>query len=119
MAGTCNLFQSLKQIQKYLHEMAMPQICILSKIVELTLFVYILHTLTSSNMCAVMIGDVRKHGKVVPLGFRMMECFLQAGFANKEIIIKEQHNCRFTDYWEKQNNHFLLLAHEYIFAFQK
>ena len=26
-------------------------------------------------MCAVMIGDIRKCGKVVPLGFRMMECF--------------------------------------------
>ena len=49
----------------------------------------------------------------------MMECFLRAGFTNKEIIIKEQHNCRSTDYWEKQNNSFLLLAHEYIFVFQK
>lgn len=77
------------------------------------------HVLKKGKMCAVMIGDVRKHGKVIPLGFRMMECFLQAGFTNKEIIIKEQHNCRSTDYWEKQNNSFLLLAHEYIFVFQK
>ena len=46
-----------------------------------------------------MIGDVRKHGKVIPLGFRMMECFLNVGFLNKEIIIKEQHNCRSTKYW--------------------
>lgn len=75
--------------------------------------------LKKGKMCAVMIGDVRKHAKVIPLGFRMMECFLQAGFTNKEIIIKEQHNCRSTDYWEKQNNNFLLLAHEYIFVFQK
>jgi len=75
--------------------------------------------LKKSKMCAVMIGDIRKYGKVIPLGFRMMECFLQAGFTNKEIIIKEQHNCRSTDYWEKQNNNFLLLAHEYIFVFQK
>lgn len=43
---------------------------------------------------------------------------LQAGFVNKEIIIKEQHNCRSTDYWETQNNNFLLLAHEYIFVFR-
>jgi hypothetical protein len=64
-------------------------------------------------------GDMRKRGKVIPLGFRMMECFLQAGFTNKEIIIKEQHNCRSMHYWEKQNNNFLLLAHEYIFVFQK
>ena len=75
--------------------------------------------LKKGKMCAVMIGDVRKYAKVIPLGFRMMECFLQAGFTNKEIIIKEQHNCRSTDYWEKQNNNFLLLAHEYIFVFQK
>lgn len=75
--------------------------------------------LKKGKMCAVMIGDIRKCGKVVPLGFHMMECFLKAGFTNKEIIIKEQHNCRSTDYWEKQNNNFLLLAHEYIFVFQK
>ncbi len=75
--------------------------------------------LKRGKMCAVMIGDMRKHGKVIPLGFRLMECFLQAGFTNKEIIIKEQHNCRSTDYWEKQNNNFLLLAHEYILVFQK
>ena len=75
--------------------------------------------LKKGKMCAVMIGDVRKYGKVISLGFRMMECFLRAGFTNKEIIIKEQHNCRSTDYWGKQNNNFLLLAHEYIFVFQK
>ena len=62
--------------------------------------------LKKGKMCSVMIGDMRKNGKVVPLGFSVMECFLQAGFVNKEIIIKEQHNCRSTDYWEKQNNKF-------------
>ena len=75
--------------------------------------------LKNGKMCALMIGDIRKFGKVVPLGFRTMECFLQAGFANKEIIIKEQHNCRSTGYWAGRNNDFLLLAHEYIFVFQK
>ena len=75
--------------------------------------------LKKGKMCAVMMGDTRKYGKVVPLGFRMMECFLQAGFSNKEIIIKEQHNCHSTEYWENQSNNFLLLAHEYIFVFQK
>lgn len=53
--------------------------------------------LKKGKMCAVMIGDLRKYGKVIPLGFRMMECFLQTGFMNKEIIIKEQHNCRSTE----------------------
>ena len=75
--------------------------------------------LKKGKICAVMIGDVRRYGKVIPLGFRIMECFLRAGFTNKEIIIKEQHNCRSTEYWQRQNNSFLLLAHEYIFVFQK
>ena len=75
--------------------------------------------LKKGKMCAVMIGDIRKYGKVIPLGFRMMECFLQVGFMNKEIIIKEQHNCLSTDYWKEQKCNFLLLAHEYIFVFQK
>ena len=64
-------------------------------------------------------GDIRKNGCVVPLGFRTMEAFLGAGFKNKEIIIKEQHNCRSTPYWKGKLKDFLLLAHEYIFVFQK
>lgn len=75
--------------------------------------------LKNGKICAVMIGDIRKSGKVVPLGFRMMECFLKEGFSSKEIIIKEQHNCKSQEYWEKQDNNFLMLAHEYIFVFQK
>lgn len=75
--------------------------------------------LKHEKMCAVMIGDIRKHGKVIPLGFRVMECFLQAGFSNKEIVIKEQHNCMSTGYWKEQHKDFLLLSHEYIFVFQK
>lgn len=75
--------------------------------------------LKNGKMCAVMIGDIRMHGKVAPLGFHVMECFLKEGFSNREIIIKEQHNCRSTEFWTKQNQDFILLAHEYIFVFQK
>ncbi len=75
--------------------------------------------LKKGKICAVMMGDIRKCGKVVPLGFRVMECFLKAGFKNLEIIIKEQHNCSSSKYWENKQNQFLLLAHEYIFVFQK
>ena len=75
--------------------------------------------LKKNKICAVMMGDIRKYGNVVPLGFRTMEKFLQAGFQSKEIIIKEQHNCMSTKYWKNRNNNFLLIAHEYIFVFQK
>lgn len=75
--------------------------------------------LKKEKICAIMIGDIRRNGKVIPLGFRLMEHFLYAGFTNKEIIIKQQHNCLSADYWMKRNNKFLLLAHEYIFVFEK
>ena len=75
--------------------------------------------LKKGKICAVMIGDMRRYGKVLPIGFKVMNCFLEVGFFTKEIIIKEQHNCRSTKYWENRENNFLLLMHEYIFVFQK
>lgn len=42
-----------------------------------------------------------------------------AGFKSKEIIIKEQHNCKSTDKWLNTERNFLMLAHEYIFVFYK
>lgn len=75
--------------------------------------------LKEGKICTVMMGDIRKKGRVIPLGFRTMETFINAGFQSKEIIIKEQYNCKSTSYWKNRNNKFLLLAHEYIFVFQK
>lgn len=66
-----------------------------------------------------MIGDIRKHGNFVPLGFRLMKSFLDTGFSSKDIIIKEQHNCQSTEFWKNKNKNFIMLAHEYIFIFQK
>ena len=44
-----------------------------------------------------------------------------AGFKLKEIIMKEQHNCRATGYCKTNSikYNFLLLAHEYLFIFEK
>ncbi|MFC2471768.1 MAG: site-specific DNA-methyltransferase, partial [Lachnoanaerobaculum gingivalis] len=63
--------------------------------------------------------DKRHRGNVVPLGFHLMQSFLNAGFKLKEIIIKEQHNCKSTDKWINVEKKFLMLAHEYIFVFYK
>jgi len=71
------------------------------------------------RVCAIMMGDIRKHTNIIPLGFQVLNCFLKAGFMSKEIIIKEQHNCKSTPYWLGKSNSFLLLAHEYIFVFEK
>ena len=71
--------------------------------------------------CAILIGDVRKNGLIVPVGFNVMELILNEGFLLKEIIIKEQHNCKSTDKWIEiaKKRNFLLIQHEYIFVFQK
>lgn len=75
--------------------------------------------LKKGKNCAVMIGDKRIHGNVIPLGFQLLTCFLETGFVLKEIIIKVQHNCRATPKWQDINKNFLMLAHEYIFVFHK
>jgi len=66
-------------------------------------------------------GDTRRKGNIIPLGFRVMEVFCKAGLTLKEIVIKEQHNCTSTGYWKKQSikYNFLLIAHEYLFIFKK
>ena len=59
-------------------------------------------------------------GKLRPdLAGKTMEVFRKEGFQVKEIVIKEQHHCRSSDYWEDKENKFLLLSHEYIFVFEK
>lgn len=75
--------------------------------------------LKDGKFCALLIGDIRKQGNVIPLGFYLMNIFIKTGFQLKEIIIKEQHNCKMTDYWKNKDINFYLLAHEYIFVFKK
>lgn len=75
--------------------------------------------LKKGKFCAVMIGDIRKNGKIIPIGFELLNIYLNAGFSLKEIIIKEQHNCKRTQFWKNKKRDFLLLAHEYIFVFLK
>ena len=75
--------------------------------------------LKKGKFCAIMIGDKRTRGNAVPLGFRLMQIFIDGGFKLKEIIIKEQHNCKSTNKWVNIPRNFLLLAHEYIFVFYK
>ena len=77
--------------------------------------------LKKDKYCAVLMGDTRKKGMVQPLAFETMRIFELAGFKTKEIIIKEQHNCKATGFWKTNSvkYNFLLLAHEYLFVFKK
>lgn len=65
-------------------------------------------------------GRHAQKGMVQPLAFETMRIFEMAGFKTKEIIIKEQHNCKATGYWKTNSIkfNFLLLAHEYLFVFK-
>lgn len=77
--------------------------------------------LKAGKFCAILMGDTRQKGHVITLGFDVMRKFEEVGFKIKEVIIKEQHNCKATGYWKTNSvkYNFLLLAHEYLFVFKK
>lgn len=57
--------------------------------------------LKKEKFCAVLMGDTRQKGHMIPISFDVMKIFQDTGFKLKELIIKEQHNCRATGYWKK------------------
>ncbi len=77
--------------------------------------------LKKDKFCAVLMGDTRKNGHMIPLSFYVMQVFEDAGFKLKEMIIKEQHNCKATGFWKTNSikYNFLLIAHEHLFIFRK
>ncbi len=77
--------------------------------------------LKPDKYCAVLMGDTRRKKFYIPIAYKTMECFLNAGFLLREDIIKIQHNCRATPFWTKRSKlyNFLLIMHEHIFVFYK
>lgn len=77
--------------------------------------------LKKGKFCAILMGDTRQKGHMIPMSFKVMHIFEEAGFNLKELIIKEQHNCKATGYWKANSvrYNFLLIAHEYLFVFKK
>ncbi len=77
--------------------------------------------LKKDKFCAILMGDTRQKGCMLAMSFEVMKIFENAGFKLKELIIKEQHNCRATGYWKTNSikHNFLLIAHEYLFVFKK
>ncbi len=75
----------------------------------------------SGKFCAILMGDTRQKGHMIPISFEVMRTFENVGFKLKELIIKEQHNCKATGYWKTNSvkYNFLLIAHEYLFVFEK
>lgn len=77
--------------------------------------------LKSGKYAAILIGDLRKNKHHIPLAFRVMLCFLTAGFVLKEDVIKIQHQMRSSSFWRDKSKefNFLLLKHEHLFIFRK
>lgn len=77
--------------------------------------------LKKDKFCAILMGDTRQRGCMVPMSFEVMQVFENVGFKLKELIIKKQHNCKATGYWKTNSlkYNFLLIAHEYLFVFRK
>jgi len=77
--------------------------------------------LKPERQCAILIGDTRRQKHVIPLGFKLINVYLNAGFKLRELVIKRQHNCKTTGFWYTSSikHNFLLLAHEYLPIFEK
>jgi len=77
--------------------------------------------LKPGSKCVILIGDTRRKKHIIPIGFKLMDVYIKAGFRLKELIIKVQHNCKTTGFWYENSikYNFLLLAHEYLPVFEK
>lgn len=77
--------------------------------------------LKKGKFCAILMGDTRQKGRIIPMSFDVMKIYKDAGFHLKELIIKQQHNCKATGFWKTNSikHNFLLIAHEYLFVFVK
>jgi len=81
----------------------------------------IFRVLKKDSYCAVLIGDTRRSRHYVPLSAFVLKRFLNSGFALREDIIKLQHNCESTPYWQKMSEQYniMLIMHEHLYVFRK
>jgi DNA modification methylase len=96
--------------------------------------------LRQGRFCCILIGDTRKHRHHVPIAFRVMEAFLDAGFILREDVTKYQWRTKSTrekwaglsktaeECWvdidkkkkiKGRYTDFLLLMYEHLFIFRK
>lgn len=77
--------------------------------------------LAPGGRCALLIGDLRRQGHVVPLGFAAIQACRREGLVLEELIIKRQHHTRMAGRWAgiSAERGFLLLAHEYLAMFRR
>lgn len=74
--------------------------------------------LRPGGVIGLLIGDVRREGKLIPLGTRVLHALLDM-FQLQEIVIKTQHNAAGSRFYEKGGYSFLRIVHEYLFIMRK
>lgn len=82
----------------------------------------LLRVLRNGKYCAILIGDIRRNKRIVPLGFKVMNAFLEAGFVLEETIVKKQHAVKATGNFYLNAHEKKLrfrISHEYLFIFRK
>jgi len=112
-----NIIKYSEDIEGDLSQLKVPEFLAEMKLVASESY----RVLRRGKFCAILMGDTRIKGHIQPLGFEVMKIFEGVGFKLKEIIIKEQHNCKATGYWKTNSikYNFFLIAHEYLFIFKK
>jgi len=76
--------------------------------------------LKPGRRCAILIGDTRRRLHYVPISARVMEAFLDVGFALKEDIVKLQWHMKGTrERWRGRLYDFYKIGHEHLYVFTK
>lgn len=93
--------------------------------------------LRPGRFCSMLVGDTRRHRHHMPIAFRVMQYFLDAGFILREDIMKYQWKTKTTrEKWQglskvatecwvdidrkgRRFTDFLLLSYEHLFVFRK
>ncbi|MBI4233045.1 MAG: methyltransferase domain-containing protein, partial [Chloroflexi bacterium] len=77
--------------------------------------------LKPDRYCAILVGDTRRNRHYVPIAFRVLQSFLNAGFVLKEDIIKAQWHTQTEGLWANlsREKNFLLIMHEHLFVLRK
>ena len=78
-----------------------------------------MNVLAPNAVCALLVGDVRRAGQLVPLGLNSADIFRQEGFALDSIVIKTQNQESSTEFYRNRSNGHYLLEHEYLFILRK
>lgn len=75
--------------------------------------------LTNDGVCAILIGDIRKGGEIIPLGLNVLNTFISEGYRLDNIVIKRQNRDSSSEFWVRHRSNLLLMAHEYLFILRK